>query len=114
MYYIPYHYQFFYKLEYKQKEASETMIEFNGSSKQIVGYFDERGVPYLFSTKDQRKESNEIPYTSDCDTISNEYILDLWVKNMHEYNRITKTLKLHKTTFDPSMFDIICYFHDRE
>uniref|UniRef100_A0AC34FI00 Uncharacterized protein n=1 Tax=Panagrolaimus sp. ES5 TaxID=591445 RepID=A0AC34FI00_9BILA len=52
LYYFYEYLQVYEKLVHQRKSASKTMMRTTGSSRQVIGYIDERGVPYAPLPKD--------------------------------------------------------------
>uniref|UniRef100_A0A914YX06 Uncharacterized protein n=1 Tax=Panagrolaimus superbus TaxID=310955 RepID=A0A914YX06_9BILA len=47
LYFFHEHFLIYEKLVYQQRKATINVIQATGSSRQLIGYFDKRGVPYL-------------------------------------------------------------------
>uniref|UniRef100_A0A914YZU0 Uncharacterized protein n=1 Tax=Panagrolaimus superbus TaxID=310955 RepID=A0A914YZU0_9BILA len=61
LFYFPEYYLFFDKLTLERKDASTKCIWITGSSDQVIGYYDERGVPYITATKDHQEDIKKEP-----------------------------------------------------
>uniref|UniRef100_A0AC35FNW7 Uncharacterized protein n=1 Tax=Panagrolaimus sp. PS1159 TaxID=55785 RepID=A0AC35FNW7_9BILA len=59
LWYSAEYYQLYENLVYGRKEASKKSIYLTGSSDQVIGYYDDRGVPYISSIIKQQTVINE-------------------------------------------------------
>uniref|UniRef100_A0AC35G913 Uncharacterized protein n=1 Tax=Panagrolaimus sp. PS1159 TaxID=55785 RepID=A0AC35G913_9BILA len=65
LFYFPEHYLFFDNLTYERKDASTKCVWLTGSLDQIIGFYDERGVPYITSTSDNKEKNVLQPVVPD-------------------------------------------------
>jgi hypothetical protein len=91
--YRQYEHEFYLK---KQHVSMQTLLA-TGSSNQIIGRVDERGVPYILPDKEVTSIKKEVPKPETAP----ELILDFTTGNLLEHNISTGLKRLDENAFDP-------------
>lgn len=87
--------------------ATEKCVPISGSSYEIIGFVDERGVPFLTSENHGLpKNTNSI---SEVQVNYSDFVVDLLTGNMLEYDPFTKTKTINEAAFVPRML-ILAYY----
>uniref|UniRef100_A0A914YZC3 Uncharacterized protein n=1 Tax=Panagrolaimus superbus TaxID=310955 RepID=A0A914YZC3_9BILA len=115
MYYFTDYYQVYDELVLRKREATKYMVYASGSSREIIGCVDERGVPYAPLPKDtvepRIEEPNKVKeYERQEDNVDDnvysELVIDFSTGSILNYNPLTGKKLLEQNAFDQTQNQI--------
>uniref|UniRef100_A0AC34FNG3 Uncharacterized protein n=1 Tax=Panagrolaimus sp. ES5 TaxID=591445 RepID=A0AC34FNG3_9BILA len=99
--YSPEFTQVFKDLIWESRFATEQFVYASGSAKQVIGYVDERGVPYATPRKEHKIDAVKMESPSVTYNRGLELSVDFVTGNICEYNASTKAKTFKEKVIDP-------------